>query len=110
MFPGTDNHFRLFLCSRWGKTLAEIDAMPAEEFILHKTFWESYRWGVQDDLISIVLSQILSWRTGKKPDSDISSWKTYALVSGGARKKITQSISSMRDGFMTMVRMLGKDK
>jgi hypothetical protein len=100
----------LFLSSRWGKTLDEIDALPASEFIQHKLFWERFRWGLVDDLLAICVSQLVSFRTGKKPDSESYTWKDYALFkSGEVIKRITDTpVQKIRQAFMMLAQVIGK--
>ena len=112
MTPGDDEYFRLFLSSRWGKSLDEIDALPASEFIQHKLFGQRFRWGLVDDLLAICVSQIVSLRIGKKPEADIFTWKDYALSkSGEVIRRITDTpVQRIRNAFMMLATVIGKKK
>jgi hypothetical protein len=112
MSPGDDMYFRLFLSSRWGTPLSTIDALPASEFIQHKLFWQRFKWGLVDDLLALCVSQVVSFRSGSKPQSDLFTWKELALQrSGQIIKKVTDnSLKKIRHGFMMLANVIGKRK
>jgi hypothetical protein len=77
----------MFLCSRWGKTESELNEMPAGEFRRHFIFWQRFKWGIETDLQAAQTSQLISYRTGKRPP-DNWAVKDYALHTG--HQQITQ--------------------
>lgn len=112
MSPGDDEHFRYFLSTRWGVPLYVIDNLPASEFIHQKLFWSRFRWGLLDDLLAICVSQLVSFRTGNKPDTDVFAWKDMALSKGGfvIRRVTAASTTRVRQGFMMLAKFLGRKK
>lgn len=106
----------MFLSTRWGKPSYEIDLLPTSEFLQQKLFWERYKWGLGNDLLALIMSQVLGIRTHSKPASDPFQWKDLALLNCGRKIKTmaTSNASSIRRGFMSIWNALkppkGKDK
>ena len=77
--------------------------MPISEFRQHKWFWDNYRWGMQDDLLSI---QIASDMTGKgsrnlKPHH-VKLWTTQNQFTYQLVKLVIKPTAAIRSGFMAI--------
>jgi hypothetical protein len=77
--------------------------MPISEFRQHKWFWDNYRWGMQDDLLSI---QIASDMTGKgsrnlKPHH-VKLWTTQNQFTYQLVKLVIKPTAVIRSGFMAI--------
>jgi hypothetical protein len=83
--------------------------MPAEEFILHKEFFDKYKWGVESDMLAQIFSQVLGSRIQKPIKTEPYEWKNLAFYKSGEVKKKAQDATSMRDAFMLMARSIGKE-
>lgn len=97
------------MCSRWGKSFAEIDEIPAEEFIYHKTFFDKFRWGMESDLLAMLFGQVLGQRTGTVSKVEQSEWKDLAFIKSGTVQKTRTSINDMRSAFMLMAHTIGTE-
>ncbi len=93
----------LFLCSRWGKSLAEIGEMPISEFRQHKWFWDNYRWGMQDDLLAIQVTQSMSSQGSRnlKP-FHVKLWTTQNQFTYQIVKLAIKPTAVIRSGFMAV--------
>jgi len=105
----------MFLSSRWGRPSYEIEALPASEFEKQYFFWQWYKWGLEDDMLAQVASQILSLRTGERPFSDAFAWKSAALEKCGLPfVRLNRSFKAInrriRAGLMAMVSAIGRRK
>ncbi len=102
----------MFLSTRWGVPSYVIESLPSSEFTRQKQFWDNFKWGVEDDLMSMLLSQVISARTGKKPEKDNYIWKHIAVNESGAIKKKVGpvSVASIRTGFMAICSFIGRKK
>ena len=83
--------------------------MPVEEFIMHKAFFEKYRWGIESDMLAQIFSQVLGSRVGKVVKTDPHEWKDLAFYQSGLIKKKGDNVESMRNAFMMMARTIGKE-
>ena len=78
--------------------------MPVTEFDEHKWFWDNFRWGMQDDLISIGITNQIKTAA---PKADVKPWMvkhwtvqkhyTYQVT-----HLITKPAASIRRGFMAI--------
>ena len=95
----------MFLSSRWGVPSYEIESLPTSEFIRQKCYWEGSKWGMGNDLLSMIMSQVLSIRTGKPPEANCFQWKDLAVARCGKviRKLTNSSGSSVRRAFMPII-------
>lgn len=87
--------------------MSEIEQMPVSEFDQHKWFWEDYRWGMQDDLISIgITNHMKSVSTRSKVEPwMVKQWTTqkdytYRLA---MTRLIVKPVEAVRSGFMAIV-------
>ena len=78
--------------------------MPVSEFEEHKWFWENYKWGMGDDLLSIaVTNQIKS----AAPKSTVVPWmvKQWTVQKDYAYRHTrlaVASVTKIRSGFMAV--------
>lgn len=95
----------LFLCSRWGKSLAEIEALPYSEIMLHKEFWDSFRWGMTDDLVAIALTTYLQSKSSKiKVDPwQVKNWTVQKGYAYRIKELIIKPTAVLRSGFLAIV-------
>jgi len=102
----------MFLSSRWGVPSWDIESLPTSEFLRQKLYWERFKWGLGDDLLSMIMSQVLGIRSGNKPLADSYEWKDVALSGCGKiiRKLSHSSGSAIRRGFMSIVNVLCNTK
>lgn len=57
----------MFLSSRWGVPSFVIEQMPISEINKQRVYWSMNEWGIQDDLLSLIASQLIGHRTKTKP-------------------------------------------
>jgi hypothetical protein len=110
--PSDRQWFVLFLCSRWGKSLAEIHAMPVSEFDQHWNFWKTYKWGMTDDLLAITAANELRFRTSKSKvrPYDVKEWTLQKDYAYRVAAVVAKPVSAIRSGFEAMLRMMGSRK
>jgi len=99
----------MFLSSRWGKPAYEIDQLPVSEFIEQKVFWDKYKWGMESDMLAMIMSQVLAIRTGKAPSKNPWLWKELSVMNCGKvlLQKMQDSGSKIRRAFMGIVQATG---
>lgn len=110
--PGDDRWFALFLCSRWGKFLSEIESMPISEFSQHKQFWQNNRWGMTDDLQAI---QIVNFMRSKSSKIKVQPWqvKQWTTQKGYTYRMthlIIKPAAAIRSGFMSILNAIKGSK
>lgn len=57
----------MHLSSRWGVPSWVIESLPISEFNKQKVFWSINKWGIEDHLLALLSSQLISHRTKEKP-------------------------------------------
>lgn len=95
----------MFLCSRWGKSKAEVSSMPVTEFYEHRAFWDQYRWGMSDDLSAMTLTHMM--RKDSMGKVDMKPWELkQATLSHNYTfqfaRMVAQPLNSIRQGFMAI--------
>jgi len=79
--------------------------MPYSEFSEHKWFWENFKWGMVDDLMSI---SIVNYMKAKGSKAVLNPWmvKQWTLQKDytyRCSKLIIKPVAAIRSGFMAMV-------
>jgi hypothetical protein len=100
----------MFLSTRWGKPISEIESMPVNEFRRHFVFWENHKWGMTDDHLAFNGGQHLSERTGGKPPA-IYDLKQYVASHSAKKVHRIQPVSVIRKslgGLIGAIKALGK--
>lgn len=105
MTPDDPQWFVMFLCSRWGKSKAEIEALPWSEFNEHWQFWKDFRWGMSDDLQAIAITQYMRKSNPKSTVQPwmIKNWTTHKDFTYKLTRLIVKPASAIRSGFFTML-------
>lgn len=106
--PGTDEHFIMFLSTRWGKPSYEIESLPLGEFNKQKLFWEHCSWGGIDDIMALHHSFYVNVKTRQR-DITVAVVKRMALYSSCVKIAIVESTKSIRNAFMSIASAM-KDK
>ena len=77
--------------------------MPISEFRQHKWFWDNYRWGMQDDLLSIQIASDLTGKGSKnlKPHH-VKLWTTQNQFTYQLVKLVIKPTAVIRSGFMAI--------
>lgn len=83
--------------------------MPAAEFIQHKIFFDKFKWGMEQDMLAMLFTQVLGLRTGTVSKVEQNEWKDMAFVNSGPKKKVRTNSQGMRNAFMTMAHSIGKE-
>lgn len=113
--PDDLHWFVLFLCSRWGKTISEIESMPLSELLEHKQFWMNYKWGMTDDLLSMTISHEMKRHSSKTSVEPwmVKDWTTQRDYTYRITQLIVKPASALRSGFFAIydaIRAMNKKK
>ena len=97
--------FVLFLCSRWGKSIAEIEELPYSELMAHKEFWDTYRWGMADDMSAIATTMYMRSKSSKSKTEPwmVKNWTVQRGFAYEAAQAILKPASAIRSGFFAIV-------
>jgi hypothetical protein len=79
--------------------------MPVSEFEQHKWFWDNYRWGMSDDLLSIsITNQIKSAAPKARVEPwQVKQWTTQKDYTYRMTRLIIKPVAAIRSGFMAVV-------
>ena len=77
--------------------------MPISEFRQHKWFWDNYRWGMQDDLLSIQIASDMTDKGSRnlKPHH-VKLWTTQNQFTYQLVKLVIKPTAVIRSGFMAI--------
>ena len=103
--PDDPQWFKLFLCSRWGKSLAEIDELPVNEFYQHWHFWTEFRWGMNDDLQAMALAHHMKVSAPKSTVKPwmLKQWTTQRDYTFRLSHLVQKPVSAIRSGFFAIL-------
>jgi hypothetical protein len=103
--PDDPHWFVLFLCSRWGKSLTEIESMPISELNEHRWFHDNYKWGMHDDLLAMQLTHSIKTVNHKSSVQPwmVKSWTTQRDYTYRLQRLITKPVTAIRSGFFAVV-------
>jgi hypothetical protein len=78
--------------------------MPASEFEGHRRFWQNYKWGMNDDLQAIAISNFIK---SKAPKSKVEPWmvKEWTLQENfthRVKQLVKKPVSAIRSGFFAI--------
>lgn len=82
--------------------------MPAKEFEGHWQFWKDFRWGMQDDLQAIaVTNQIRSVAPKAKVEPwMVKDWTIQPNYTHKIHKIVRKPVSAIRSGFFAIVKAI----
>lgn len=102
--PDDPEWFVMHLCSRWGKTMSEIESMPVSEFEEHRRFWREYRWGMTDDLLAMTLSHHMRVANPKSTVQPwmVKQWTARKDYTYHLSKLIAKPVTAIRSGFFAI--------
>ena len=107
--PGTDDHFIMFLSTRWGKPSYEIESLPLGEFNKQKLFWEHCSWGGIDDIMALHHSFYVNVKTRQK-NITVAVVKRMATFSSCVKIIVQESTKSIRNAFMSIAGAMKANK
>lgn len=82
----------MFLSTQWKVPSSKIEELSIVEFMKQFKFWKANKWGCEQDLLSLVVSLLVSDRSGNAPTEHSFIWKDLAVDrSNYSPKKITKS-------------------
>ena len=89
----------MFLSTRWGKPLSEIEALPISEINRQKLFWEHCPWGMTEDILALHHSFYVGVKSGKKV-MDTVEVKRLAIYTSAVKKFVIESTKVIRSAFI----------
>lgn len=79
--------------------------MPASEFYQHKAFWKENRWGMNDDLQAISISNYMKSKSAKVRVEpwQVKEWTTQQGYTFRKTNLFRKPVAAIRKGFMSIV-------
>ena len=82
----------MFLSTQWKVPSSQIEELSLVEFIKQFKHWRDNKWGCEQDMLSLIISLMISNRSGEPPVSQPFIWKQLAVEKSAFNpEKVTAS-------------------
>ena len=82
--------------------------MPSSEFEGHWSFWKQFRWGMQDDLQAIAVTNQIRAAAPKTSIQPwmVKEWTVQANYTHRIQQVVRKPVSAIRSGFLAIAKAI----